>query len=466
MSKIYPIILCGGSGSRLWPMSRSGEPKQFQSVTGVDDLSLFQATVQRHRSAKFADPVIVTNLKHTRRVAQQLQEIQCKGTIISEPVGRNTGPAVLAAALTILKSDPDAIMLVLPSDHVIQGDVNTSVVEMTQAAIDGRIITFGIKPRYPEPGFGYITDGGRFVNYSGLHRVDAFIEKPPLSVAQSLVSLGKAYWASGISMFSAATIVEEYRKYDPATTTAVSLAVEDAIENDYGPILEKVAFSAAKDLPTESAVFEKSAAVALTPLDITWSDVGSWSAVHDVVAKSDDGNVLHGDVHVVDTTNSLIRSEDRLVTVVGLSNIIVVDTPDAVLVTSHEKCQDIKTLVNNLKVEDRRETVEHARRTYSWGESRRIGATQSCEMTIVRLKSGFSIDLDAVQGTQIINVSGKFAINGSAASRDLAVGDQFTSESVGNMRLSNSGDDMGEALIVRYRTDQSATASGQIAVAS
>lgn len=449
MSKIYPLILCGGSGSRLWPVSRAGGPKQFQSIHGNGGMSLFQETVQRHRTDAFADPIIVTSIRHLRGVVRQLDEIQCEAhTIISEPVARNTGPAVLAAALSVLKSDPEATLLVLPSDHVIEGDMNTRVLDMRKAANDGRIVTFGIAPTYPETGFGYILDGGRYVGYDHLHRVEAFIEKPPLARAQSLMQTGQACWASGISMFRADTIVQEYGQFDAATLRAVTTAVERADQTAHGPVLEQTAFSAATSLPTESAIFENSPAVAMTRLQVKWSDVGSWSAIHDIGQKTEDGNVLQGDVVAIDTKNALIRSDDRLVAVVGLSDVVVIDTADAVLVTSQAQSQQVKTLVEQLKTEDRRETVDHIGQNHSWGESRRIVRSPSCEMTVLRVKSGFSLELDGFAGTQVIAVSGQFAVNGAVEYHQLENGDRFVSDGSGRLRLVNMGDQTGEALII------------------
>jgi mannose-1-phosphate guanylyltransferase/mannose-6-phosphate isomerase len=386
MRKIYPLILCGGMGSRLWPMSRIDQPKQFQPVSGRGGLTYFQTTVQRHRGAHFHDPIVVTNHRHTDLVHQQLVEIQCGSQIISEPVARNTGPAVLAAALTVMKSDPEALLLVLPADHIILGDLNSPVLAMADAAADRRIVTFGIKPRYAETGYGYIIDGGAAEAYHGLHQVARFVEKPEAQVAKLLIDSGKAFWASGISMFSAAMIASEFKRLEPDTYTAVLAAVLGATRGAHGITLEPQAFSKARNEPTERVIFEHSAAVCLAPITVTWDDVGAWAAVYDVNAKSANGNVTTGDVLAMDTTNSLIRSDGRLVVVVGMDDVIVVDTKDALLVTNRANAQKVKQVVETLKSSNRAEVVSHPYATKSWGgiEGLLYEAGYKLEMLTVR----------------------------------------------------------------------------------
>lgn len=367
MKTIHPLVLCGGMGSRLWPMSRIDQPKQFQPINGKGSLTYFQTTVQRHRGPLFHDPIIVTNAAQADLVSQQLTEIQATGRIIGEPVGRNTGPAVLAAALSILPDDPEAILLVLPSDHIINGDLNATVARMAAAAADGQIITFGVTPGYAEAGYGYIIDGGKVKGYAGLHSVARFIEKPAVEVAQRLIDAGTAYWASGISMFRADVICDEFRRLDPRTYAAVTRAVADSKQTRHGITLHEAAFRDAQDEPTERAIFENSPAVSLAPIDVKWDDVGAWAAVYDVNIKSDDGNVTNGDVMTLDTTNSLIRSDGRLVVVVGMDNVIVVDTKDALLVTDRKHAQQVKTVVEKLKSGGRAEVVSHPFRNHVWG---------------------------------------------------------------------------------------------------
>lgn len=395
---ITPLILCGGSGSRLWPLSRTEQPKQFQPTGGPGSPTFFQTTVQRHRGAGFGDPIVVTNARQSMIVARQLREIQTRARIIGEPVGRNTGPAVLAAALDALTRDPDAVLLVLPSDHMITGDLSTAVLAMRTAADLGRIVIFGVTPAYPETGYGYIVDGGTFADYPGLHRVDRFVEKPPFDLASALIAEGNAWWASGISLFRADTLVEEFRRHDPDTLAAVRAAHLDATEDPLHLHLDPAAFAAAANEPTERLVFERSDRIALAPLHgILWDDVGAWNAVHKISDRCNAGNVTTGDVIALDTRNSLIRGDSRLVAVVGLSDVIVVDTPDAVLVTNRANAQNVKKVVEALKLRARPEVETHTSRDTRWGRIEQLTRNR-----------GFSLDLLTVEpgATAMINGTG------------------------------------------------------------
>ena len=313
---ITPVILCGGMGSRLWPMSRVEQPKQFQPTLGKGSPTYFQASVQRHRGPEFAEPMVVTNARQAALVHRQLDDLQLKGRVIGEPVGRNTGPAVLAAAICARREDPEAMLLVLPSDHMIKGDINRIITSMAPAARDGRIVSFGVIPTYPETGYGYIADGGAVADYAGLHRVAQFVEKPGYDHAKRLIDAGGVYWASGISLMRAQTLIEEFRRLDPTTHAAVTAAVDQAEFRTLGIVLNEAAFRRATNEPTERQIFERTPAIALAPLHgIEWDDVGAWNAVYQISEPDADGNVLHGDVVTVNTRNSLIQSDSRLVAV-------------------------------------------------------------------------------------------------------------------------------------------------------
>ncbi len=400
MSKqIYPLILCGGMGARLWPMSRIEQPKQFQPVRGKGSLSYFQTTVQRHRGDEFHAPVVVTSAAQTVLVERQLRDLQIKSTIIAEPMGRNTGPAVLAAALTIAKTDPEALLLVLPSDHIISGNLNATILATREAAEDGRIVLFGVPPTYPETGYGYIIDGGSYGFIPGLHRVERFVEKPPIEVAKSLIAGGHAYWASGISLFRADVIIEEFLRFDPHTFYTVSEAVTAASYDDNLMHLETNAFAKATAEPTERLVFERSPTTALAPaLNIEWDDVGAWNAVQKISAQSDDGNVKNGDILAVDTKNSLIQSDNRLVAVIGLRDMIVIDTPDALLVTTRDNAQNVKQVVDQLKSQSRREVQSHLIRETSWGRVEPLSKAQGYDMRMIVVAPGATV---RVNGTGI-----------------------------------------------------------------
>lgn len=396
---IHPVVLCGGMGSRLWPMSRVEQPKQFQPVNGKGSLSFFQTTLQRHRGDAFHDPIVVTNVRQSAIVDRQMRELQYKGRVIAEPVGRNTGPAVLAAALTILRDDPDGQMLVLPSDHIIKGNLNRTILAMVRGADEGRIITFGIKPAYPETGYGYIVDGGGFLNYPGLHRVEQFVEKPPYEQSKELVASGFSYWASGISLFRADTLVAEFRRFDPNCYEAVAEAVERATGPSNRIFLDEAAFSRATNQPTERIVFERSSAIALAPvLDIEWDDVGAWNSVHQISDRDANGNVENGDVITLDTTNSFIQSDGRLIAVIGMHDVIIVETPDAILVAHRDHAQSVKKLVEGLIADDRPEVKSHVVRDTSWGQIETVSQTNGYDMRMLTIQPGASL---RVNGTGI-----------------------------------------------------------------
>ncbi|KAA3515376.1 hypothetical protein CPJ18_16585 [Agrobacterium rosae] len=389
-SKIYPLILCGGSGTRLWPMSREEQPKQFQSIEGKGSMSFFQQTVQRHRGGMFATPIVSVGERHLETASRQLAEIQCKAHIITEPMARNTGPAVLAASIYVAGAEPESVIVVLPSDHVIQGDLNGIVKSMHKAALDGLIVTFGIRPTFAETGYGYIMDGGVFDNYPGLHRVERFIEKPELSIAHSLFETGSAYWASGISMFRADKLVGEYRLHDPATYDAVQISLNDAqpLSGNRGIALSAKGFLKALSLPTEKAIFERTKDIALAPADIKWDDVGAWNSLHSIGRKCENGNVISGDVVMHDTQDSLIRGGDRLIAVVGMTDVIVVDTDDAVLVASKHRSQDVKKIVEKLVLSKRSEVSTHRNQFMEWGTFKAIHTANGVTMNLLTIAPG------------------------------------------------------------------------------
>lgn len=415
---ITPVVLCGGMGSRLWPLSREEQPKQFQPTQGKGSLSYFQATVQRHRSDHFTDPLVVTNARQAALVHRQLDEMQLQGRVIGEPVGRNTGPAVLAAAICALRQDRDAVLLILPSDHVIKGDINRIITAMRPAANDGRIVTFGVMPTYPETGYGYITDGGAYQSYDGLHRVAQFVEKPGYESALKLIMAGGAYWASGISLMRADTLIAEFHRLDPATHAAVTAAVNGAEIRTLGIVLEEASFRQAANEPTERQIFERTTTIALAPLHgVQWDDVGAWNAVHQISDRDADGNVLHGDVIAMDTKNSLIQSETRLVAVIGMQDAIVIDTPDAVLVAARSHAQDVKQLVERLKATKRPEVASHTRRDTPWGRMEVIGADTGQDLRILTVHPGASLMVNGTgTGPSLLTVmsgEGRCTIDGA-----------------------------------------------------
>lgn len=417
MNKIYPLIICGGVGTRLWPVSRTQSPKQFARVGDERSPTFFQSAIGRHTGPAYHPPVVVSAVRHRETLAWQMEEIGARGLVIHEPMGRNTGPAVLAAALTLVRKDPAAVMVVVPADHVIKGDLTPTITAMLPAAESGRIITFGIKPRYAETGFGYITDGGPVIGYPGLRKVERFVEKPPTRKARLLVESDIAYWASGLSMFAAATIIEEYRRFDPDTVDAVQAAIDNGHQAFDGFELAAEDFARARSAPTESVVFEKTDRISLAPLDVEWSDVGSWSAMYGISESGPRGNVIQGDVIVVETTNSMIRSTSRLVTVVGMKDVIVIDTPDALLVTRVGHCQDVKKVAEHLKGENRPEAERHAPvlprvEPRAYGAFTPLFQSEGLELSAARLAPGGSLELEPGESCELAVAKGTVILTG------------------------------------------------------
>lgn len=429
MTLITPLIICGGNGTRLWPMSRTQSPKQFQKVDEDEGLTFFQSAVERHRGEGYDTPVIVSSVRHSQTVAEQLSEIECDAQVILEPMGRNTGPAVLAAAISLYAKNPDAIMVVVPADHVIDGDLNRTIMSMEEAAKD-HIISFGIKPRYAEVGFGYITDGGPVIGYPGLRQVDRFVEKPPARKARLLVESDIAYWASGLSMFSARTIIEEYTKFDPETVATVRLAVAEGEPRNTGLVLNAIRFGEARAEPTESMVFEKTDKIALAPLDVDWSDVGSWTAMYGISKADHQGNVLQGDVVSVESKNSMVRSNSRLVTLVGMSDVIVIDTPDALLVTKVGHCQNVKKVAEYLKSNNRVEVEKHApvqiqAEDLEQTKISQMIKTDKVDMISVEIAPGAEYELDAVPNRDVMVIKGSVTLSEMGARTPLHEGQRI-----------------------------------------
>ncbi|MEO9684889.1 MAG: sugar phosphate nucleotidyltransferase [Tateyamaria sp.] len=454
MTRITPLIICGGNGTRLWPISRKHSPKQFQRIGGPDSMTFFQAAVQRHRASIFTDPVIVTGRIHQGTVAKQLQDLQVRARVICEPMGRNTGPAVLAAAEVMLAEDPDTIFVVVPADHVIDGDLATPMENCLSAAQAGHIVTFGIAPRYPETGFGYIVDGGPLADHTGVRSVDRFVEKPPVGDATALIEAGDAYWASGISMFSAKTIRDEYHKFDPHTAGLVATSVEKAAFEEGALQLDSGSFGEAASLPTESAVFERTDLIAMAPLDVTWDDVGSWKAMYGISRPDADGNVLQGDVIAKDAQNTMVRADSRLVSVVGLSDVIVIDTPDALLVARMDQTQDVKAIVDELKRTSRSETERHQeakpamvpmvdRETVS-----ALAQSDNYQVGAAEIAVGRALTLESGDARQALVVRGRVHASGPAWQKTVGEGGRIYTDPDGTITITNLSDEPAELLFV------------------
>lgn len=365
--KLLPVILCGGSGSRLWPLSRSQYPKQLLRLTG--EYSLLQQTLQRLSglAEMVESPLVICNESHRFLIGQQLQDIGVEPQLVLEPEGRNTAPAIGIAALLQNKPE-DTMLLVLPADHVIEDEAAlvNAIRVASAAAQQGRLATFGIVPSRPETGFGYIRafEGDKGVDVLA---VDRFVEKPDYETARRYVQSGDHFWNSGMFVFTAQNYLDELEKYSPDILAACKLALEGIDASAAEIRLQAPAFKSCPSNSIDYAVMENTDVASVVPLDAGWSDVGSWAALQEISDQDDEGNVISGDVAVFDSRDSLVRAESRLVGVVGLEGCVVVETKDAVLVASRDRAQHVKDLVDLLE-KDNREEASLGREVFRpWG---------------------------------------------------------------------------------------------------
>ena len=389
-----PVILSGGSGTRLWPLSRKNLPKQFLALSG--EATLFQQTVTRTRALKdVAAPIVVCSEEHRFLVAEQLRALKVDGaSILLEPMPRNTAPAIALAAWQALAKDKDATLLVLPADHLI-GDTASFAAAVDKAlplAKQGWLVTFGIRPEAPETGFGYIQRAESISD--GSFRVERFVEKPDAAKAKEYVEAGNYEWNSGMFLFKAARFLEELQQYAPAMHAA-SKAAFDVAKADLDFVrIDKEAFAASPDNSIDYAVMEKTTRAAVVPVSCAWSDIGSWDALWAISERDDDGNRLEGDVIAIDTRNCFVRgTERRLVAALGLEDIVIVDTPDAVLVAPRARVQDVKRLVDKIKSDGRQEHLFHRKVYRPWGSYDSIDMGERFQVKRITVKPGAALSL-------------------------------------------------------------------------
>lgn len=393
---IFPVILSGGSGTRLWPLSRAALPKQFLPL--ISDQSLLQDTVSRALSlpGNIAAPLIVCNQEHRFLVAEQMQSIGVTdATILLEPVGRNTAPAITIAALQITQHAPDALMLILPADHRIDlASAFADAVETASiAAQQGYLTTFGIRPHAPETGFGYIQRTQALGECPGSFTVSAFVEKPDRATAERYLASGEFDWNSGIFLFRADVLLGEMQRLRPDILAACQTAIDQA-QHDLDFIrLEPQAFSACPADSIDYAIMEHTQLAAVVPADFGWSDIGSWDALWQVSDKDQDGNLVRGDVMMERTRNSLIRAESRLVATIGVEHLIVIETADAVLVAHKDHAQDVKRIVEQLKAQHRNEHLYHDRVYRPWGWYEGIDAGERFQVKRIMVNPGAKLSL-------------------------------------------------------------------------
>jgi mannose-1-phosphate guanylyltransferase len=362
---ITPIILSGGSGTRLWPVSRSLHPKQFISL--INDTTLFQDTILR-LSKNSLDPLIICNEEHRFLAAEQLRQINKKSSgIILEPFGKNTAPAVALAALTLINNENDSILLVLSADHHI-ADIKAfhKAIKIGESlAESGKLVTFGVKPTKPETGYGYIkTNLSKKDEY---YKIKSFTEKPSLKIAKSYLDTGNYFWNSGIFMFKASSYLDELRKYEPEILSACSKSLNTSLNDSDFIRIDNSEFNACPSKSIDYAVMEKTTNSVVVPLNTAWKDIGSWNSLWELKNKDKDGNVIEGDIILSDVKNTYASASNRLVTAIGVNNLIIVDTQDSLLVADKKYSQKISNIVSKLNESNRKESNLHRKVYRPWG---------------------------------------------------------------------------------------------------
>ncbi|MEX3313941.1 mannose-1-phosphate guanylyltransferase/mannose-6-phosphate isomerase [Sulfitobacter sp. PS-8MA] len=465
---ITPILLCGGSGTRLWPLSRKSYPKQFVPLLG--ETTLFQASAQRLSGESFASPLVLTNSDFRFIVAEQLTEVGISpGAILIEPEGRNTAPAILAAALWLEKTDPDGLMLVAPSDHVVP-DAEAFVATMAagaEAARAGQLVTFGITPTHAETGYGYLElaeapDAGT----AAPQKLERFIEKPEAARAEEMVKAGNYLWNAGIFLFSVRAILEAFRAHAPDLVPPVQAAVDQG-QPDLGFLrLAPEHWAQAEDISIDYAVMEKASNLSVIPFAAGWSDLGGWDAVWREVAQDDQGVATYGEATAIECRNTLLRSEDENLEVVGigLDNIIAVAMPDAVLVADSSRAQEVKKAVAALKQKGAKQATSFPKDHRPWGFFESLAVGRRFQVKRIHVHPGAALSLQShhhrsehwivVEGTAKVTVDDEVKLVTENQSVYIPLGAVHRMENPGKVPMVlievQTGSYLGEDDIIRY----------------
>ncbi|TWW50949.1 mannose-1-phosphate guanylyltransferase/mannose-6-phosphate isomerase [Pseudomonas aeruginosa] len=391
---MIPVILSGGSGSRLWPLSRKQYPKQFLALTGDD--TLFQQTIKRLAFDGMQAPLLVCNKEHRFIVQEQLEaQNLASQAILLEPFGRNTAPAVAIAAMKLVAEGRDELLLILPADHVIEDQraFQQALALATNAAEKGEMVLFGIPASRPETGYGYIRASADAQLPEGVSRVQSFVEKPDEARAREFVAAGGYYWNSGMFLFRASRYLEELKKHDADIYDTCLLALERSQHDGDLVNIDAATFECCPDNSIDYAVMEKTSRACVVPLSAGWSDVGSWSSIWDVHAKDANGNVTKGDVLVHDSHNCLVHGNGKLVSVIGLEDIVVVETKDAMMIAHKDRVQDVKHVVKDLDAQGRSETQNHCEVYRPWGSYDSVDMGGRFQVKHITVKPGARLSL-------------------------------------------------------------------------
>jgi len=463
--KLYPVILSGGSGPRLWPLSREHYPKPLLPL--VSDKTLLQETACRLDDiSDLGDAVYVCNEEHRFLLAEQVAQIgKTPATIILEPEGRNTAPALTLAALYLVKQDPDAMMVVMPADHVMtEPQKFTAAVEQgSDHAEQGALVTFGIVPESPETGYGYIKRDAQ-IGSSAAYTVARFVEKPDRQTAEQYVSEGDYYWNSGIFLMRADRWLDEISQHRPDILKYCREAVNKGVQDRDFFRVDKRLFHGCPSDSIDYAVMERTDRAVVVPISAGWSDIGTWSALWNVCPQDANGNVIQGDVLTEDTRNALLIAQHRCLATVGLDNIVVVETADAVLVASKDKAQDVKAIVECLKDSGRDESKMHRQVYRPWGSYEGIDAGSRFQVKRLSVKPGAQLSLQMhhhraehwiiVKGTARVTCGDQVFTLHENESTYIPIGEKHRLENPGNIPLEvieiQSGSYLGEDDIVRF----------------
>lgn len=462
--KITPVILSGGSGTRLWPLSRKQYPKQYLSL--ISEKTVFQETILRLNGIEgLTDPIIICNDVHRFLVAEQCQQIGIiNPTILLEPNGRNTAPAVAAAAFQLLKYSDDTVLLVLSADHAIQ-DINefhNAINIANKQAQDGKLVTLGIKPKDANTNFGYIKSSKNDKN--GVFKVEEFVEKPDLETAKFYLTQGNYLWNSGMFMFKATALLEELTTYSLDIIKAVRLSVDKAKKDLDFVRLDKQAFESSPSDSIDYALMEKSNNIVVVPLNANWNDIGSWSALYDMWEKDNNGNVINGKAIALETTNTFIKTDQNMVVTIGLDNLIVVDTPDATLIATKDKVKKLNKVVEKLQQQERSEGQIHRKVFRPWGWYDSIDQGQRFQVKRICVNPGASLSLQkhnhraehwiVVKGTAKVTNGDKIELLSENESTYIPIGTLHRLENPGKSPLEmievQSGSYLGEDDIERF----------------
>lgn len=465
LTKIVPIILSGGSGSRLWPLSRESCPKQFLPLFG--DRTMVQETALRTVGDSFAAPIVICSEHHRFLMAEQLRTIDVKPqSIVLEPVARNTAPAAAVAALLVQACAPDDVMMILASDHVIEhaDRFRDAVLPGRDAAVGGALVTFGIQPDKPETGYGYIQRGAPVADVPGCFTVERFVEKPDAVTARSYVDDGRYFWNSGMFLFSPSDYLAELENQCPAMITACRRALEAARSDSDFLCLDADAFS---DSPSDSidyAVMEHTRNAVIVPVDLGWSDVGAWSALWETGDQDDNHNVTIGDVIIRDVHGSYIRSEGATIAVNGIDDIVVIATDDALLVADKSRVQDVKSVVDRIRADGRDGNQAHTtmHRPWGWYQTIKVGTRYQVKQICLKPRAAISLQMHYHRAEHWVVVEGQARVTRDGDVTDLATNESTYIPIGMTHRLENptdgvlkiieiqSGSYLGEDDIVRF----------------